>query len=136
MTAERDEVRGLRNALTSGVTDADDAIREITTETTRLEDRLADLEVDLINDYLLNAPMLDFIAPSLVVHQTITENIVDDVNFKRVRKMDRCLDLPSGHRSGGVRGLSAALPDASEPRGLRRERVTAHGGVDRLHGLP
>ena len=90
VAAERDEVRGLRNALTSGVTDADDAIREITTETTRLEDRLVDLEVDLINDYLLNAPLLDFIAPSLVVHQTITENIVDDVNFKRVRKMDRC----------------------------------------------
>ena len=90
LTAQRDELRARIGEFTRGVTDADDAIREITTETTRLEDRLAVLEVDLVNDYLLNAPLLDFMAPSLTVRQTITPDLVDDVNFTRVLKMDRC----------------------------------------------
>ena len=90
LTAQRDAVRAQRSEFTSGVSDADAAIGEMTAETTRLEERVAVLEVDLINDYLLNAPLLDFMAPSLTVQQTITENVVDDVNFVRVRKLDRC----------------------------------------------
>jgi cytochrome c2 len=41
-------------------------------------------------DYLLNAPLLDFMAPTIKIQQYILPDIVDDVNFKTVPKMDRC----------------------------------------------
>ena len=43
-----------------------------------------------VKDYFRNAPLLDFMAPTLKVQQVITPNIVDDVNFTKVPKMDRC----------------------------------------------
>ena len=44
----------------------------------------------LVKDYFRNAPLLDFMAPTLKVQQIILPNVVDDVNFTRVPKMDRC----------------------------------------------
>ena len=91
LTAERDSLRTQIGEFTAAVTDIDTEIREMTGEATRLEERLGVLEIDLVNDYLLNAPLLDFMAPTLTVRQVITPNIVDDVNFTRVAKMDRCM---------------------------------------------
>ncbi len=90
LTARRDELRAQLGEFTGGVTDADDEIRELTAEATRLAERVAELQVDFVGDVLLNAPLLDFMAPSLTVQQTITPNVHDDVNFIRVAKMDRC----------------------------------------------
>ena len=50
LTAQRDAVRAQRSEFTGGVSDADAAIGEMNAETTRLEERLAVLEVDLVND--------------------------------------------------------------------------------------
>ena len=90
LVARRDALRAQLGEFTGGIADADDAIRELTAEATRLADLVADLQVDFVGDVLLNAPLLDFMAPSLTVQQTITPNVVDDVNFIRVPKMDRC----------------------------------------------
>ena len=90
LTAQRDGVRAEIGEYTGGVTDADAEIRELTSEAERLRGRVAELEVDFVGDILLNAPLLDFMAPSLTVQQVITPNVVDDVNFTRVSKMDRC----------------------------------------------
>ena len=91
LTAESDGLRGQIGEIRQGVTDLDDQIRGLTSETTRLEERLADLAPSLINDYLLNAPLIDFMAPSITVRQVILPNILDDLNFIRVPKMDRCM---------------------------------------------
>ena len=69
LTAARDRLREQIREFTGGVSDADTEIREITAETTRLEALLVDLEVDFVNDYLLNAPLLDFMAPTLTVRR-------------------------------------------------------------------
>ena len=45
-------------------------------------------------------------------------------------------DVPSGHRSARLREVPAAVPDASEPVGVRRQRLAASAGDDRLHGVP
>src|SRR5438105_2566887 len=47
-------------------------------------------KVDELQDYFLNAPIVDFLAPTLKIQQIILPNVVDDVNFTRVAKMDRC----------------------------------------------
>ena len=91
LSAQRDTVRAQIGEYTDGVTDADTEIRELTSEAERLRDRVAELQVDFVGDILLNAPLLDFMAPSLTVQQVITPNVVDDVNFTRVSKMDRCM---------------------------------------------
>ena len=43
-----------------------------------------------MKDYFRNAPLLDFMAPTIKIQQVILPNVVDDVNFIRVPKMDRC----------------------------------------------
>src|SRR5207237_5901281 len=40
--------------------------------------------------YFRNAPFLDFMALTIKIQQIVLPNIVDDVNFIRVPKMDRC----------------------------------------------
>ena len=90
LTATRDGVRAQLASLREGVTVIDEELASLTGEMERLQGVVADLGPSLIEDYFLNAPMLDFMAPTLTVRQTITPNILDDVNFTAVPKMDRC----------------------------------------------
>ena len=89
LNTQRDGIRAQISEFTSQVREFDEEIRDLTTETTRLETRLVELAPSIVTD-VLNAPLLDFMAPSITVQQVITPDIVDDVNFKRVPKMDRC----------------------------------------------
>ena len=95
LTATRDGIRNQIGAFTGQVAELDQQIRELTTDTTRLEGRLVDLAPSIVTA-ALNAPLLDFMAPTLTVKQIITPNIVDDVNFTRVLKMDRCTSCHLG----------------------------------------
>ena len=90
LTATRDSIRGEIAVFTGRVAEIDQQVRDLTSETSRLQGRLSDLAPSVVNDYLLNAPLLDFMAPTITVRQVITPRIVDDVNFTRVSKMDRC----------------------------------------------
>ena len=90
LTAERDGLREQIGTFTGEVEGVDRQIRDLTAEYTRLEERLEALLPSVINDYVLNAPLLDFMAPTLTIRQVITPQIVDDINFIRVPKMDRC----------------------------------------------
>src|SRR5262245_15212464 len=65
-------------------------IEEMQAEQTRLGKRLDVIAPSVVKDYFRNAPLLDFMAPTLKVQQIILPNVVDDVNFIRVPKMDRC----------------------------------------------
>jgi mono/diheme cytochrome c family protein/archaellum component FlaC len=65
-------------------------IAEMQTEGRRLQGRLDVIAPSLVKDYFRNAPLLDFMAPTLKVQQVILPNLVDDVNFTKVPKMDRC----------------------------------------------
>ena len=90
LTAERDDLRDQIADYNADVDAIASELDTLTGETDRLQGLVSDLEPSLLDDYLLNAPLLDFMAPTLTVRQTITPNIVDDVNFTRVAKMDRC----------------------------------------------
>lgn len=90
LTAERDAFREQIGTFTGRVAEIDAELRTLTFETDRLNTRVEDLAPSLVNDLVLNAPLLDFMAPTITVRQVITPGIVDDVNFTRVAKMDRC----------------------------------------------
>ena len=91
LTAERDGLRGEVADFSKEVTDLDDEIGELTAESRRLSERLGAIEPNFRDEFLLNAPLLDFMAPTITVQQVVTPNILDDVNFTRVPKIDRCM---------------------------------------------
>ena len=89
-TAERDKLRGELGKYTGAVADAQKQIDEMETESRRLQTRLQTIAPSLSKTLLRDAPMTDFMAPTLKVQQIMLPNIMDDVNFMRVPKMDRC----------------------------------------------
>ena len=97
---------------------------------------VATIEPSLVKDYFRNAPLLDFMAPTLTVRQIVTPNVVDDVNFARVAKMDRCTTC---HLAIDRRGYEKyPQPFRTHPN------LPAYVGSDsphpmaddRLHGVP
>jgi mono/diheme cytochrome c family protein len=88
--AEQVAVRNKIGGMTSAVTAVTQQISDLTTEQSRLEKRLDTIAPSLVKDYFRNAPLLDFMAPTIKVNQILLPNIHDDVNFTRVAKMDRC----------------------------------------------
>ncbi|MBI1873747.1 MAG: c-type cytochrome [Acidobacteria bacterium] len=88
--AERDRVRQELGKYTGQAAAAATQIAELNRDADRLRGRLTAIQPSLVKDLVLNAPLLDFMAPTLKIQQVILPNIVDDVNFTRVPKMDRC----------------------------------------------
>jgi cbb3-type cytochrome oxidase cytochrome c subunit len=88
--AERAEVQKQLGQYTGQVVTIQKQIEDMNTEQTRLGKRLDVLAPSVTKDYFRNAPLLDFMAPTIKVQQIILPNVVDDVNFTKVAKMDRC----------------------------------------------
>ena len=74
---------------TGAAATAQKQIEELNAEQARLGKRL-DVIAPSVTKAIRNAPLLDFMAPTIKVQQIILPNVVDDVNFIRVPKMDRC----------------------------------------------
>lgn len=55
----------------------------------RIELKINSAKPTLAKD-ILNAPMVDFIAPSLQIQQIVLENLTDDYYFSKPQKVDRC----------------------------------------------
>jgi len=89
-TADKAEIQKQLSVYTGQAAAAQKQIEELQTEQTRLGKRLDVLAPNVTKKYFRDAPLLDFMAPTLKVQQIILPNVVDDVNFIRVAKMDRC----------------------------------------------
>lgn len=89
-TAERAGLQQQLEQFTGDATGFERQIAEMEFEANRLRTRAGVLAPSAVKSYFRDAPLLDFMAPTLRVQQTILPNIVDDVNFTRVPKMDRC----------------------------------------------
>ncbi len=89
-TADRAAAQKELTALTGALGDVRKQLDDLRAERTRLAKRVDVIAPSAIKDYFRNAPLLDFMAPTIKVQQIILPNVVDDVNFIRVPKMDRC----------------------------------------------
>ena len=89
-TAERGALQAQLEKFTGEAAAVEKQIVGMEQEANRLRTRLGVLEPSPLKDYFRDAPLLDFMAPTLKVQQVILPNILDDVNFTRVPKMDRC----------------------------------------------
>jgi mono/diheme cytochrome c family protein len=88
--ADKEAVQKQLGQYTGQAAAAEKQIEDMRTEQTRLGKRLDVLAPSPTKTYFRNAPLLDFMAPTIKVQQIILPNVVDDVNFIRVPKMDRC----------------------------------------------
>ncbi len=61
----------------------------------RIEKQVALLKPSIATE-VLNAPMVDFLAPSLKVQQVVLEDLYDDYHFAKVQKVDRCMTCHLG----------------------------------------
>jgi mono/diheme cytochrome c family protein len=88
--AEKADLQKQLGQFTGELADVDKQIAETNAEQRRLQNRINVIAPSAVKDYFRNAPLLDFMAPTIKVQQIILPNVVDDVNFIRVPKMDRC----------------------------------------------
>jgi cytochrome c2 len=88
--AERNAVQKDLAQYTGQVEVIGKQIEEMTAERDRLRKRLDVVAPSALKDYFRNAPLLDFMAPTIKIQQIILPNVLDDVNFTKVPKMDRC----------------------------------------------
>jgi mono/diheme cytochrome c family protein len=89
-TSEREGILRQVEDLTGEAAKIAQQIGEMRREENRLRARLDVLAPSVLKDYFRNAPLLDFMAPTIRVQQVVLPNVLDDVNFTRVPKMDRC----------------------------------------------
>jgi mono/diheme cytochrome c family protein len=89
-TAERAKLQAEQGKYTGRAAELRKQIDAMYTEQRRLQTRLNVIAPSLSKTLLRDAPMTDFMAPTLKVQQVVLPNVVDDVNFTRVPKMDRC----------------------------------------------
>ncbi|TMB87101.1 MAG: c-type cytochrome [Chloroflexi bacterium] len=89
-TAERAKPQTELGKYTGRTAELRKQINDMYTEQRRLQTRLTVIAPSLTKTLLRDAPMTDFMAPTLKVQQVVLPNVVDDVNFTRVPKMDRC----------------------------------------------
>src|ERR1700730_7500100 len=90
--AEQAAVNAEMGKYTGARDKAQKDIDAINFDVNRLQNLLVTIQPSPVKNYFLNAPLLDFMAPTLKINQVVTApgTIVDDVNFARVQKMDRC----------------------------------------------
>ena len=89
-TAERSALQKQLGEFTGALAAVQKQMDELHGEETRLQKRLAVLQPSVLKDYFRDAPLLDFMAPTIRIQQILLPNILDDVNFTKVAKMDRC----------------------------------------------
>lgn len=91
----RDGIQGRLDAQLLKEKEAQRQVNLLLDETTRLQRAIDTLKPSLAKE-LLNAPMLDFIAPSLKIQQIQLENLYDDYHFAKTQKVDRCVTCHMG----------------------------------------
>src|SRR5262249_54554443 len=89
-TAEQKAVQAELGPYTGKAADISKQLEDLHAEQYRLLKVRNDLAPSAVKDYFRNAPLVDFMAPTINVQQVILPNVVDDVNFKTIPKMDRC----------------------------------------------
>ncbi|MSR78139.1 MAG: c-type cytochrome [Candidatus Omnitrophica bacterium] len=111
--ASRDETQAQLDKFLAAQKNADAEMAKLTLDVTRFEKKFESLKPNFFKS-LLDAPMLDFLKPSLRIQQVVLENLEDDFYFVRAKKVDRCITCHLGIDQKGLEG--APVPFKSHPR--------------------
>jgi len=97
---------------TGKVKDFEREIARLERDVTLIETKIAKNTPTLAKE-ILNAPMLDFLQPSLQVQQIVVEKLQDDYYFAKAQKVDRCITCHLGIDQKGFE--NAPQPFKSHP---------------------
>ncbi|MEZ4272367.1 MAG: c-type cytochrome, partial [Myxococcota bacterium] len=92
---------------------------------TQLDKRIDAIAPGFFNDNFRDAPLLDFLVPTLKVKQVVIADIRDDYNFATVQKEDRCMTCHLGidKRPWAVHAESQRFEEASTRAAAEAEVV-------------
>jgi len=109
----RDEQRAKVKAITAKIDDLNKKISQMTSD-----EGAAQLKIEANRPTLAtairNAPIIDMAAPTLKVDQVILPNLLSDINFIRIPKVDRCVTCHKGITDPGYAG--AEQPFTAHPK--------------------
>jgi cytochrome c2 len=94
-TAKLDALKARLGAMTDQASEADKKIKTLTANSTLAAKKLATLKEDPVFK-ARNAPILDMINPSIKVQQVILPDLLNDVNFMKIPRVDRCMSCHMG----------------------------------------
>jgi cbb3-type cytochrome oxidase cytochrome c subunit len=118
-----EENRKQRDAVTAKLAelhaalDADQGrLKELRGGLTALQTRMASLDKGF-DYFVLNAPLFDFLEPSLKIEQVILSGLYTDINFTTVPRVDRCMTCHvASNRAGFEADQTAANGEPAWPR--------------------
>lgn len=86
---ELGEKQKVFESMTANEKNIQKGVDKLLEDKNRVDRKLKKIEPTLSKD-ILNAPMVDFIAPTLRIQQVVLEDLQDDYHFAKVQKVDRC----------------------------------------------
>lgn len=120
--AHLDRVRETRAAkqarlaeLQAAKTQAEEKLAALRSGVESLETRIANLDKD-IDYFVLNAPLMDFVLPTLKVEQVILPGLYHNINFTNINRVDRCMTCHAAANRPGFEGEEWKEPYRSHPK--------------------
>ncbi|MGZ5442093.1 MAG: c-type cytochrome [Thermoanaerobaculia bacterium] len=90
VTRDRDAARNRVNTFLADIQKVEDRRKEITADIDLLNKQLRTVSLTSANTMILNAPMLDFINPTLKIDQVVLNDLFIEMNYMSVPRVDRC----------------------------------------------
>ena len=112
---EREQLQAEIAERRKAVIAAEEKLAALQGGVTSLETRAAALEKDL-GYFLLNAPLMDFVKPTLSVQQVILPGLTHNINFTEINRVDRCVTCHVAANRPGFDGEEWPQPFRSHPR--------------------
>jgi chromosome segregation ATPase len=84
------------------LTGAEKKLKDLQSGVDAIETRIASLGKG-VDYFLLNAPLMDFLRPSLKVEQVILPGLYQNINFTNIDRVDRCMTCHVAANRPGVR---------------------------------
>ncbi|MBI4352807.1 MAG: c-type cytochrome, partial [Candidatus Omnitrophica bacterium] len=92
---ESEAKQRILDAASAHAKELEQKMNKVMEDKRRVEKTLESLKPSLAKE-LLNAPMVDFMAPTLRVQQVVLEDLYDDYHFAKTQKVDRCMTCHLG----------------------------------------
>jgi cytochrome c2 len=89
VTRDRDASRARVGRFLAAIQKVEDRRKELTADITLLKQQRTRVEMGS-NNLILNAPMLDFVNPTLKIDQVVLNDLFIDMNYMSVPRVDRC----------------------------------------------
>ncbi|HEX6864859.1 MAG TPA: hypothetical protein VF414_18655, partial [Thermoanaerobaculia bacterium] len=112
---EREKIQARIAERRKAVTAAEEKLAALQGGVESLETRAAALAKDPAY-FLLNAPLMDFVKPTLSVQQVILPGLTHNINFTEINRVDRCVTCHVAANRPGFDGEEWKEPYRSHPR--------------------